>query len=83
MRIMKLYNVLTVLVMMVITNAAFGQDTTSKLPTPSKIRPYKDVITARAETRPGLFSVHKVDDKYYFEIPDLFCKGKFFLPPAW
>jgi hypothetical protein len=28
------------------------------------------VITAKAKTMKGLFSVHKVDDKYYFEIPD-------------
>ncbi len=33
-------------------------------------KPYKDVITAKAVTRKGLFTVHKVDDKYYFEIPD-------------
>ena len=71
---MKLYNVLTVLVMMVITNTAFGQDTTSKPSAPAKVRPYKDVITARAETKPGLFSVHKIDDKYYFEIPDSLLK---------
>jgi len=33
-------------------------------------KPYKDVITAKAVSRKGLFTVHKVDDKYYFEIPD-------------
>jgi hypothetical protein len=60
--------------MMVITNISFGQDTTSKAIAPAKIRPYKDVITAKAETKPGLFSVHKVDDKYYFEIPDSLLK---------
>ncbi|MDJ1480504.1 zinc-dependent metalloprotease [Cytophagaceae bacterium YF14B1] len=31
---------------------------------------YKDVITVKAQTSKGLFTVHKVDDKYYFEIPD-------------
>ncbi len=71
---MKLYNVLTVLIMMVITNTAFGQDTTSKVAAPAKVKSYKDVITAKAETKPGLFSVHKVDDKYYFEIPDSLLK---------
>lgn len=71
---MKLYNVLIVLVMTVITNAAFGQDTATKAPAPAKLRPYKDVITAQAVTKPGLFSVHKVDDKYYFEIPDSLLK---------
>ncbi|ULQ50775.1 zinc-dependent metalloprotease [Flavihumibacter fluvii] len=33
-------------------------------------KPYKDVITAKAITDSGLFKVHKVDDKYYFEIAD-------------
>ncbi|HVZ24533.1 MAG TPA: DUF5117 domain-containing protein, partial [Sediminibacterium sp.] len=33
-------------------------------------KPYKDVITSKAETKTGLFTVHKVDDHYYFEIPD-------------
>ncbi|MGI8636710.1 MAG: zinc-dependent metalloprotease [Segetibacter sp.] len=31
---------------------------------------YKDIITDKAVTQPGLFKVHKVDDKYFFEIPD-------------
>ncbi len=33
-------------------------------------RAYKDVITDKAITKRGLFTVHKVDDKYYFEIAD-------------
>jgi len=33
-------------------------------------KPYKDVITEKAVTQKGLFTVHKVDDKWYFEIPD-------------
>jgi hypothetical protein len=33
-------------------------------------KPYKDVITAKAKTTKGLFTVHKVDDKYYFEIDE-------------
>jgi uncharacterized protein DUF4953/uncharacterized protein DUF5117/uncharacterized protein DUF5118 len=33
-------------------------------------KPYKEVITDKAKTDEGLFKVHKVDDKYYFEIPD-------------
>lgn len=31
---------------------------------------YKDVITDKAKTDDGLFKVHRVDDKWYFEIPD-------------
>ncbi|HEY4337840.1 MAG TPA: zinc-dependent metalloprotease, partial [Puia sp.] len=33
-------------------------------------KPYKEVITERAVSRPGLFTVHRVEDKWYFEIPD-------------
>jgi uncharacterized protein DUF4953/uncharacterized protein DUF5117/uncharacterized protein DUF5118 len=33
-------------------------------------KPYKEVITEKAITRVGLFTVHKVDEKWYFEIPD-------------
>ncbi|THU38392.1 DUF5117 domain-containing protein [Niastella caeni] len=38
--------------------------------TPKAPKPYKDVITAAAVTKKGLFTVHKVEEKYYFEIPD-------------
>ncbi len=33
-------------------------------------KPYKEVITAKAKSSKGLFTVHKVDDKYYFEIDE-------------
>ena len=33
-------------------------------------KPYKDVITDKAVSHKGLFTVHKVEDKWYFEIPD-------------
>jgi len=35
-----------------------------------KIKPYDKVITKEAVTDDGLFKVHKVEDKYYFEIPN-------------
>lgn len=31
---------------------------------------YKEVITDKAITSAGMFKVHKIDDRYYFEIPD-------------
>ncbi|MFT4023489.1 MAG: zinc-dependent metalloprotease, partial [Flavihumibacter sp.] len=43
------------------------------LPSPEKKsgpKPYKEVITAKAVTDEGLFKVHKIDDKYFFEIAD-------------
>ena len=39
------------------------------LPKPGP-KPYKDVITDKAITHHGLFTVHKVEEKWYFEIPD-------------
>jgi hypothetical protein len=42
-------------------------------PTPSTktgIKPYKEVITAKAKSNKGLFIVHKVDEKYYFELEE-------------
>ena len=31
---------------------------------------YKEVITDKSKTTKGLFIVHKLDEKYYFELPD-------------
>ncbi len=39
-------------------------------PTRSMPRPYKEIITDRARTDEGLFKVHRVEDKWYFEVPD-------------
>ncbi len=37
----------------------------------SKIKPYDEVITKEATSKPGLFLTHRVDDKLYYEIvPD-------------
>ena len=33
-------------------------------------RPYKEIITDKAVTKNGFFKVHKVEDKYFFEIPN-------------
>ncbi len=34
------------------------------------LKPYKEVITDKAKTSTGLFTVHKVEEKYYFEVAD-------------
>jgi hypothetical protein len=34
-----------------------------------KVKPYEEVITSAAVSDEGLFTVHKVDDKWYYEIP--------------
>ncbi len=43
-----------------------------KRPAPKKgdLKKFSDVITKDAKTDEGLFNVHKVKDKYYFEIPN-------------
>ncbi len=33
-------------------------------------KPYSEVITEEAVTDEGLFTVHKIDENYYYEIPD-------------
>jgi hypothetical protein len=33
-------------------------------------KPYREVITAKAKTDKGLFQVHMIEDRYFFEIPD-------------
>lgn len=39
-------------------------------PSKDKIQPYSKVITKEAKTDTGLFDIHVVDDKHYYEIPD-------------
>src|SRR5476651_1573499 len=41
----------------------------AKPATPTVIKKYDDVITKDAQTFPGVFAVHRVEDKLYFEIP--------------
>jgi hypothetical protein len=33
-------------------------------------QPYNKVITAQAKTQQGLFTIHRINDDYFFEIPD-------------
>lgn len=52
-----------------------ASDTTQKSSTPAAPpkngpKPYKEVITNKAVTDKGLFTVHKVENKYFFEIAD-------------
>ena len=46
---------------------AFGGGVAAVRTTP---RPYREVITDKAVSKKGMFTVHKVDDRYYFEISD-------------
>lgn len=38
------------------------------------LKPYKDIITSKAVSQNGLMNIHKVADKYYFEIPKKLLK---------
>lgn len=55
------------------TKKADGKDSKETPPAkPTKAgepKPYKDVITAEAKSDKGLFTVHRIDEKVYFEIP--------------
>ena len=44
-------------------------NTTTNTTTPPEIKPYDQVITAKARTQSGLFKVHQVGEKFYYEIP--------------
>lgn len=43
---------------------------TMRPPATGGIRPYQEVVPASAKTDKGLFSVHKVSERYLLEIPD-------------
>ncbi|RYY72222.1 MAG: DUF5117 domain-containing protein [Chitinophagaceae bacterium] len=51
---------------------------TSKTPRPKPIskgpKPYDEVITKKAKTDDGMFKVHTLEDKYFFEIPKTLLK---------
>src|SRR5262245_54262531 len=41
-----------------------------KAKTGSTIKKYDDVITKEAKTSPGVFIVHRIEDRVFFEIPE-------------
>ncbi|MFH4967278.1 zinc-dependent metalloprotease [Gaetbulibacter sp. M240] len=41
-----------------------------KKPGKDGIKPFSQVITKNAKTDSGLFTIHKIDDEYFYEIPD-------------
>jgi hypothetical protein len=64
-------------------NGRAAGDSTRPGTGPAQPRPYSRVITRDARTRRGLFAVHRVNDKLYFEIPsrelnkDMLLVGRF------
>ncbi|MDQ6736568.1 MAG: DUF5118 domain-containing protein, partial [Gemmatimonadota bacterium] len=65
--------------------ATTPRDSTGRPPASGEARPrpYSRVITPEAKTRRGMFAVHRVGDKLYFEIParelnkDMLLVGRF------
>jgi hypothetical protein len=50
---------------------AQGAAATAKPPAQANgIKPYKEVITAKAQSDEGLFTVHRIEEKLYYEIPN-------------
>ncbi|HEY4290161.1 MAG TPA: zinc-dependent metalloprotease [Puia sp.] len=47
-----------------------GAPATARAGAAAQPKPYKEVITDKAISHSGLFTVHKIEDKWYFEIPD-------------
>jgi hypothetical protein len=43
---------------------------TDSTKTKTSIKPYRDIITDKAKTSKGLFKIHKIEERYFFEIPD-------------
>lgn len=50
--------------------APASKNAEAKKPKKGEIQPYSKVITKEAKSDEGLFTVHFVDDKYFYEIPD-------------
>ena len=50
-------------------SGAARESAATKPATSIVIKKYDDVITKDAQTLPGVFAVHRVDDRLYFEIP--------------
>lgn len=50
-------------------SGAARESAAAKPATSIVIKKYDDVITKDAQTLPGVFAVHRIDDKVYFEIP--------------
>ena len=52
------------------TNASAMAKPPAKKPGKNDPKPYNKVITKDAKSGKGLFTVHKVKENYYYEIPD-------------
>jgi hypothetical protein len=51
-------------------------DTTKTKPS-GGLQPYRKLVSAKAKTQKGLFTVHKINEDYFFEIPDSLMNREF------
>ncbi|HET6528805.1 MAG TPA: zinc-dependent metalloprotease [Balneolaceae bacterium] len=69
----RLFTALLLSVFLFITSCASTQPAMNESGTSTDddgLKPYSQVITAEAKTDSGLITIHKIDDKLYYEIPD-------------
>ena len=71
---MRTYNYIKILLIFLLIFPAgftsYSQEKPEKEKPEKKEKTYSDIINEKTETDIGLFDVHKVDDKYYYEIND-------------
>ena len=60
------------------TTSSSSGDKTNESKTDSELKPYDEVITDEATTDDGLFNVHTLNEKLYYEIPTRCWAGKFY-----
>lgn len=69
----KISQFIVLAILLVIAGCASTQQAVKKAPVEkekSEFKPYSSIITSDAKTDSGLVTIHHVDQKYYFEIPD-------------
>lgn len=61
---------ISIILISFLSGTGFGQDQKDKPEAKkSKIKSFEEVITKDAKSKTGVFTIHKVDDKWYYEIP--------------
>ena len=70
MRNYSIFKTSITLMALLVSFSAFSQKKDDSKKDTKKEKTYSDIITDKAVTDNGLFDVHKIDDKFYYEIND-------------
>ena len=70
MRNYSIFKTSITLMALLVSFSTFSQKKDDSKKDTKKEKTYSDIITDKAVTDNGLFDVHKIDDKYYYEIND-------------